>query len=204
MPLGYLIARSFITNPKGFEWRLPVVTRLIENCGGHCLVRTPSVEAVVGSATGFTLSVVEFPSVAALHRTVTSPEVKALHADFEAGLGQVDLWAAPGVEVPADTPSGTPPRGYLLARAAVSGLRRIQRPADLLSATVADAGGRILVRTGEIQLVASRVDVPWLTLIEMPSLPALKAALPVAGAPGTDALYKSYSVQDLWVAPGLE
>lgn len=202
MPLGYLIARSFIVNSAGFEQRRAIVARLMDNFGGRFLVRTLEVDVAVGEG-GFGLSIVEFPSVTALEHTLMSPEIKALHADFEDGHAQVDLWGVPGIDVPAGVSPGEGPRGYLLARATVSGVRRIQRPSDLLSTTVAAAGGRILVRSGQIQLAASRVDVAWLTLIEMPTLLMLKAAMPVPGTAGADALYKSFNVQDLWIAPGV-
>jgi uncharacterized protein (DUF1330 family) len=203
MPFGYLIARTFITNWERFEERRPISARLLQNFDGHYLARSKDVQTVVGGVTGFAMSITQFPTIAALERLLTSPEWSALVTDM-AQYAHVDLWGAPGVVSPGSELPGNGPRGYIVARARVSGHRRIQRPGDLLETTVIAGGGRILIRTGQIQVVKGDADVDWITVIETPTMQVIHENLPGPESPTGSALYRSLDVQDLWAVPGVE
>ena len=207
MTPGYIVLRSFITDPQAFAQRRHIFAKLIQNSGGRFLVRSDRFEVLAGGVSGFLLTVVAYPSLAAMEVILSSPEREALEEDVR-GKASLDIWSVSGLEAPATAPPHTPPpsaepRGYLLARASVPSLRRPDADRDPIEDALGAEGGRVLIRTNQVRLVAGPTEVPRLTLIEFPSLPKLRAALPSSDAASTRALWQNLGVLDLWLAPGV-
>jgi uncharacterized protein (DUF1330 family) len=202
MPAGYVIARSFTADRQDQDRSRGILGRLIAAYQGRYVIRTADVETLVGDSTPFSLTIVRFPTLAAVDQLATSPELGAISGDLDI-YGSVEAWGVPEVDTPPPAPTVPGPRGYLLVRATVSGVRRLTRPGDKLDNLVAEAGGRIPIRTGKVLLLGKKVPTEWITLIEMPTMAALRAALPDPVASDTSALWRSMGVEDVWIATGV-
>ncbi len=199
MTLGYVIVRSFITDAEAFEQHRYVIGKLMETFGGRYLIRTDRVGTLVGGESGFTLTVAEYPSLAAVDLLLTTPEHGPLHQAL-VGQGTKDVWAVSGVEVPESAPPSAGPRGYALALAHGAPRQPPESNRTLIGSTLRPHGGRTLIGSDQVRVVAGTAQVRQLVLVEFPSLPKLAAALPASAA---QSLWRNLGVQQLWTAPGI-
>ena len=89
---AYLIMQISVTDPQKMERYRNAVVPLIAAHGGKSVVRRATVEVLEGRAPDRPLSIIEFPSMDALHGFWNSPEyqpVKELRRD----AASLDIWA---------------------------------------------------------------------------------------------------------------
>lgn len=203
MALGYVIVRSFITDTYRFGHSRHIFTRLCESYGGKFLVRSDQVEQLIGEGPPvFALTIVEFPTPASVGLLLSSAESADLQraAESQAGL---DLWTAPGVEVPDSVPPASGPLGYVLAREHSDDGKPLESARNLIRAALTAHGGRYLVSSDQVWVAAGEAKVSRLTLIEFPSMAELREALAGADIRSVKGMWQSQGVLDLWAAPGL-
>lgn len=85
-----------ITREEGWPEYRQQVSNLFAKHGGRYLVRSGPVEVLEGSYDGRRLVVFEFPSMEVIRSVWRSPEYAQVKKLRE-GLGEMDVWAVPGV-----------------------------------------------------------------------------------------------------------
>ena len=93
---AYMIVQIKITRQDGWEPYRAEVSKLFAEHGGRYLVRGGEVEVLEGSHDGRRIIVFEFPSMEVIRSVWNSPEYARVKKLRE-GLGELDVWAVPGV-----------------------------------------------------------------------------------------------------------
>ena len=93
---AYLIVQIKITREEGGPEYRKQVAELFAKHGGRYLVRGGEVEVLEGSYNGRRIVVFEFPSMEVIRSVWNSPEYARVKKLRE-GLGELDVWAVPGV-----------------------------------------------------------------------------------------------------------
>jgi len=202
-PRGYFIVLSQVTDEERFETYRHVLAKLREIYGGRYLVRAQPIETFGRPSTGFRLTIVEHPTRTQLRLLLASPEYETLHREL--GLvGAGPSWAVPGLSPPpAPLPPAPEPRAYAVTRTSVQDAARLERYEPLVAALVAAHGGRILVRTADVQAVSGPADLCRLAVVEFPSQAALRAALASRDMGDMRKIWEGIGRIDLWIAAGV-
>jgi len=93
---AYMIVQIKITRQEGWQTYREQVSKLFAEHGGRYLVRGGEVEVLEGSHDGRRVIVFEVPSMEVIRTVWNSPEYARVKKLRE-GLGELDVWAVPGV-----------------------------------------------------------------------------------------------------------
>lgn len=92
---AYIVIQSRIFDPEPMVDYKNSVLPIIANFGGRHIGRGSEIEALEGKRPDGRVSIIEFPTMEALHAFWHSPEY-AEAKKFRSGAAEFDAWAVPG------------------------------------------------------------------------------------------------------------
>lgn len=172
----YMIADIRIINQQRYEEYRALVRGAIRDHGGRYIARASAVRVLEGNWAPPRVVVIEFPGMPEAHAFYQSPEY-AKAREVCANAAMLDMVLVEGVPgaAPARQRAGTPV--YLITDTKVINPERFEEYRKFSAGGVSRAGGRYLVRDGQVEVLEGGWQPTRLAMVEFVDIGAVESRL---------------------------